>query len=75
MGPCAAQKLLTLQTISPQLQGLEGVPNEAARAGGFPLRAGHPVGGGPGPDMRPTVRTGSGSEGRSNVRCVKTDLP
>ncbi|MDP9010352.1 MAG: hypothetical protein M3N91_16895 [Pseudomonadota bacterium] len=33
MGPRAGQKLFTLQTVPPRLQGLEGKPNGAARAG------------------------------------------
>jgi hypothetical protein len=32
VGPRAGQKLLTLQTVAPRLQGLEGDPNGAARA-------------------------------------------
>ncbi len=35
VGPRAGQKLLTLQTVPPRLQGPEGDPNGAARAGGF----------------------------------------
>lgn len=38
--PRAGQKLFTLQTVPPRLQGLEGEPNGAARAGGFSLHAG-----------------------------------
>lgn len=40
VGPRAGQKLFTLQTVPPRLQGLEGEPSEAARAGGFSLHAG-----------------------------------
>jgi Putative transposase len=40
VGPRAGQKLFTLQTVSPRLQGLEGEPNGAARAGRFSLHAG-----------------------------------
>jgi hypothetical protein len=40
VGPKAGQKLFTLQTVPPRLQGLEGDPNGAARAGGFSLHAG-----------------------------------
>ena len=40
VGPRAGQKLFTLQTVAPRLQGLEGEPNGAARAGGFSLHAG-----------------------------------
>jgi hypothetical protein len=40
VGPTAGQKLFTLQTVPPRLQGLEGDPNGAARAGGFSLHAG-----------------------------------
>ena len=40
MGPRAGQKLFTLQTVPARLQGLEGDPNGAARAGGFSLHAG-----------------------------------
>lgn len=40
MGPRAGQKLFTLQTVPPRLQGLEVDPNGAARAGGFSLHAG-----------------------------------
>jgi len=40
VGPRAGQKLFTLQTVAPRLQGLEGDPNGAARAGGFSLHAG-----------------------------------
>jgi hypothetical protein len=40
VGPRAGQKLFTLQTVPPRLQGLEGGPNGAARAGGFSLHAG-----------------------------------
>jgi hypothetical protein len=40
VGPRAGQKLFTLQTVPPRLQGLEGDPNGAARAGGFSLHAG-----------------------------------
>jgi len=36
----AGQKLFTLQTVVPRLQGLEGDPNGASRAGGFSLHAG-----------------------------------
>jgi Putative transposase len=39
VGPRAGQKLFTLQTVPPRLQGLEGEPNGAARAGGFSLSA------------------------------------
>ncbi len=35
VGPRAGQKLFTLQTVPPRLQGLELDPNGAARAGGF----------------------------------------
>jgi len=38
VGPRAGQKLFTLQTVAPRLPGLEGDPNDAARAGGFSLR-------------------------------------
>src|SRR5580700_3357541 len=38
--PSAGQKLFTLQTVAPRLQGLEAEPNGAARAGGFSLHAG-----------------------------------
>ncbi len=38
--PRAGQKLFTLQTVAPRLQGLEGDPNGAARTGGFSLHAG-----------------------------------
>ena len=37
VGPRAGQKLFTLQTVAPRLQGPEGEPNGAARAGGFSL--------------------------------------
>ena len=40
VGRRAWQKLFTLQTVPPRLQGLEGEPNGAARAGGFSLHAG-----------------------------------
>jgi hypothetical protein len=40
VGPRAGQKLFTLQTVAPRLQGLEAEPNGAARAGGFSLHAG-----------------------------------
>jgi hypothetical protein len=40
VGPRAGQKLFTLQTVPPRLQGLEGERNGAARAGGFSLHAG-----------------------------------
>jgi len=40
VGPRAGQKLFTLQTVPPRLQGLEVDPNGAARAGGFSLHAG-----------------------------------
>jgi hypothetical protein len=40
VGPRAGQKLFTLQTVPPRLQGLDGKPNGAARAGGFSLHAG-----------------------------------
>jgi hypothetical protein len=40
VGPRAGQKLFTLQTVPPRLQGPEGDPNGAARAGGFSLHAG-----------------------------------
>jgi ribosomal protein S27E len=40
VGPRAGQKLFTLQTVPPRLQGLEGDANGAARAGGFSLHAG-----------------------------------
>ncbi len=40
VGPRAGQKLFTLQTVAPRLQGSEGEPNGAARAGGFSLHAG-----------------------------------
>ncbi len=40
MGPRAGQKLFTLQTVPPRMQGLEGDANGAARAGGFSLHAG-----------------------------------
>jgi len=40
VGPRAGQKLFTLQTVAPRLQGLEGDPNGAARIGGFSLHAG-----------------------------------
>ena len=40
VGPRAGQKLFTLQTVAPRLQGPEGEPNGAARAGGFSLHAG-----------------------------------
>jgi len=40
VGPRAGQKLFTLQTVPPRLQGPEGEPNGAARAGGFSLHAG-----------------------------------
>ena len=40
MGPRAGQKLFTLQTVGPRLQGLEGDPSGAARASGFSLNAG-----------------------------------
>jgi len=33
MGPKAGQKLFTLQTVPPRLQGLEGDANGAARTG------------------------------------------
>jgi hypothetical protein len=40
VGPRAGQKLFTLQTVAPRLQGLEAEPNSAARAGEFSLHAG-----------------------------------
>lgn len=40
VGPRAGQKLFTLQTVPPRLQGLDVDPNGAARAGGFSLHAG-----------------------------------
>jgi hypothetical protein len=40
VGPRAGQKLFTLQTVPPRLQGPELDPNGAARAGGFSLHAG-----------------------------------
>jgi hypothetical protein len=40
VGPRAGQKLFTLQTVAPRVQGPEGEPNGAARAGGFSLHAG-----------------------------------
>ena len=40
VGPRAGQKLFTLQMVAPRLQGPEGEPNGAARAGGFSLHAG-----------------------------------
>jgi len=40
VGPRAGQKLFTLQTVPPRLQGPEGDPNGAARADGFSLHAG-----------------------------------
>jgi len=40
VGPRAGQKLLTLQTVPPRLQGPALDPNGAARAGGFSLHAG-----------------------------------
>lgn len=40
VGARAGQKLFTLQTVAPRLQGLEGDPNGAARANGFSLHAG-----------------------------------
>jgi hypothetical protein len=40
VGPRAGQKLFTLQTLPPRLQGPQGDPNGAARAGGFSLHAG-----------------------------------
>jgi len=40
VGPRAGQKLFTLQTVAPRLQGLEAEPNGAARAGGFSVHAG-----------------------------------
>jgi len=40
VGPRTGQKLFTLQTVPPQMQGLEVDPNGAARAGGFSLHAG-----------------------------------
>ncbi len=40
VGPRAGQKLFTLQTVPPRLQGLEGDANGAVRAGGFSLHAG-----------------------------------
>ncbi len=40
MGSRAGQKLFTLRTVPPRLQGLEGDANGAARAGGFSLHAG-----------------------------------
>lgn len=40
VGPRAGQKLFTLQTVPPGLQGPEGDPNGAAGAGGFSLHAG-----------------------------------
>jgi len=40
VGPRAGQKLFTLQTVAPRLQGLEAEPNGAAGAGGFSLHAG-----------------------------------
>jgi hypothetical protein len=40
VGPRAGQKLFTLQTVPPRVQGPEGEPNGAARAGGFSLHAG-----------------------------------
>src|ERR1700689_3680005 len=35
VGPRAGQKLFTLQTVPPRLQGMEGEARGAARAGGF----------------------------------------
>jgi hypothetical protein len=40
VGPRAGQKLFTLQTVPPRLQGPALDPNGAARAGGFSLHAG-----------------------------------
>jgi hypothetical protein len=37
--PRAGQKLFTLQTVAPRLQGLEAEPNGAARAGGLSLKS------------------------------------
>ncbi|MBK7249884.1 MAG: transposase [Gammaproteobacteria bacterium] len=51
VGPRAGQKLFTLQTVPPRLQGLEGDPNGAARAGGFSLHAGIDIA----PDQRPKL--------------------
>jgi hypothetical protein len=39
VGPRAGQKLFTLQTVAPRLQGLEYAPNGAVRASGFSLHA------------------------------------
>ena len=39
VGPRAGQKLFTLQTVPPRLQGLDVDPTGAARAGGFFLHA------------------------------------
>ena len=39
VGPWAGQKLFTLQTVPPRLQGLEGDADAPARAGGFSVRA------------------------------------
>jgi len=43
VGPRAGQKLFTLQTVPPRMQGPEGDPNGAARAGGFSLHAGEDI--------------------------------
>jgi hypothetical protein len=40
VGPRAGQKLFTLQTSAPRLQGPEAEPNGAAGAGGFSLHTG-----------------------------------
>jgi hypothetical protein len=40
VGPRAGQKLFTLQTVPPRLQGLDADPDGAARTGGFSLHAG-----------------------------------
>jgi len=40
VGPRAGQKLFTLQTAPPRLQGPEGDASGAARAGGFSLHTG-----------------------------------
>jgi hypothetical protein len=44
VGPRTGQKLFTLQTVPPRLEGLEGDTNGAVRAGGFSLHAGVCIG-------------------------------
>jgi hypothetical protein len=51
VGPRVGQKSFTLQTVPSRLQGLEGDPNGAARAGGFSLHAGSDIA----PHQRPKL--------------------